>query len=88
MTYIDILKYKKFESNKEEWLRNRHVVNFDIIDNQYRGDELKKSIAKYKTVSEKDLKTCPQKKELEALSSIRRVNRQDIFLTKSLSKKF
>ena len=30
-TYIDQLKYQEYEKNKEKWLQNHIVVNFDMI---------------------------------------------------------
>lgn len=44
MTYIDQLKYLEFASNKGKWLREHKVVNFNIIDNACRWDQINKSI--------------------------------------------
>ena len=42
LTYIDRLKYERFERNRESYLENAKIANFDIIHHQCRGDKLQK----------------------------------------------
>ena len=56
MTYIDRLAYKRFEENRDSYLSNVNIVNFDIIHDQCRGTPLENSVQYYKTIHTKDLK--------------------------------
>ena len=40
MTYIDQLKYKHFKENRDDYLKNLEVVNFDLINKRCRGMSL------------------------------------------------
>ena len=57
MTYIDRLNYERFEIDRDNYLENVNVVNFDIINHQLLGTPLEKDIITYKTVQKKRSKT-------------------------------
>ena len=44
LTYIDRLNYEKFTENRDVYLKNVQIKNFDIIHNESRGDSLENSI--------------------------------------------
>ena len=87
MTYIDQLRYQEYKKNKEEWLQNHNVINFDMIHARCRDSLLTKSIREYKTVREEDFKLYPEKEKQESTSSCRRVNRTGLHLDFNLAKK-
>ena len=57
-------KYEKINENKEEYFENAKIVNFDIINNECRGDPLENSVQYYQTIKEEDLK-CARKSDQE-----------------------
>ena len=62
MMYIDQMKYKKFSENKDLYLKNVEVVNFDMIHNSCSGIPLQNSETFYKTAKKKDLKKFTKQK--------------------------
>ena len=40
MTYVDRPKYERFEKDRESYLQNAKITDFDIIHHECRGDEL------------------------------------------------
>ena len=58
ITYIDPLNYERFEENRDSYLENVKVINFDIIRHQISGSPLEKTVKEYKTASKKILNKC------------------------------
>ena len=50
MTYIDHLKYREMADDPDYYFKNKIGRNFDMINDQCRGDPLKKSIKEHETV--------------------------------------
>ena len=50
MTYIDRLSYERFEQDRDNYLSNVNVVNFDIINHEIKVTPLEKDILTYKTI--------------------------------------
>ena len=84
ITYINRLEYEKFEEDRDQYLKNINIINFDIIHNRCRNEPLENSIKNYKTVSTKDLKQMPHADKDAALAACFRSERKDIFIEKSL----
>ena len=84
MTYISRLEYERFEENRDSYLNNVNVTNFDIIHHQARGDPLKKDIKIYKTIYKKDLKQMPLDDKDAALAACCRSERKELYLEKGL----
>lgn len=61
MTHYDYLKYKDMSDNPEYYLKNVHVINFDIIHQECCGDKLKGNYKDYKTIKSEDLINYPKK---------------------------
>ena len=87
-TYIDSLKYEEFKIDEEKWLRNHKVMNFDLIHVECTGSELSMSEKEYKTVWENDFTNYPEKVKKDTTSNIRRVEKDDLYLEKSIAIKF
>ena len=43
LTSIDRSKYEQFERNRDTYLKNAEIINFDIIHHLNRGDKLEGS---------------------------------------------
>ena len=84
MTYIDRLNYERFENDRDNYLENVNVVNFDIINHQLLGTPLEKDIITYKTVQKKDLKQMPASDKHAALAACFRSKRKDLNIEKDL----
>ena len=84
ITYINRLEYEKFEEDRDQYLKNINIINFDIIHNRCRNEPLENSIKNYKTVSTKDLKQMPLADKDAALAACFRSERKDIFIENSL----
>ena len=44
LTYCDCLAYERFENDRDSYLKNVKVINFNIIHNQILSTPLEKSI--------------------------------------------
>ena len=84
ITYINRLEYEKFEEDRDQYLKNINIINFDIIHNRCRNEPLENSIKNYKTVSTKDLKQMSLADKDAALAACFRSERKDIFIEKGL----
>ena len=62
-------KYEKINKNKEEYFENTKIVNFDIINNECRGDPLENSVQYYQTIKEEDLKYARKSDEEQFISA-------------------
>ena len=88
ITYINRLEYERFEVNRDSYLKNTNIINFDLINNKYRGDPLENSVRYYKTVSSKDLKQMPLSDKDAALAACFRSERKDICIDKKLGDEY
>ena len=84
MTYIDQLQYKRFEEDRDNYLKNVKVINFDIINHELKGTPLQKSILDYKTIYTNDLKQMPANGKDAALAACFRSERKDSYVEKNL----
>ena len=86
MTYIDRLEYERFEENRDSYLSNENVINFDIINHKLKGTPLENSISHYKTIYKKDLKQMPADDKDAALAACFRSERKDLNIEKELKR--
>ena len=84
MTYIDRLNYERFEEDRDKYLANVNIVNFDIINHQLKGTPLENSISDYKTIYKKDLKQMPADDKDAVLAACFRSSRKDLNVEKEL----
>ena len=55
LTYIDQLEYERFSNDRDHYLKNVKLTNFDIIHSQCRGDERKHCDKFYQTITNENL---------------------------------
>ena len=73
---------KRFEEDRDSYLKNNNITNFDIIHNNCRNEPLENEIKYYKTVSTKDIKQMPLADKDAALAACFRSKRKDIYVEK------
>ena len=88
MTYIDRLGYERFEEDRDSYLQNVNLVNFDIIHHQCSGDTLQKNISTYKTVFKSNLKQMPLADKDAALATCFRSHRKDLNIEENLRNEY
>ena len=88
MTYIDRLNYERFEENRDNYLANVNVVNFDIINHELKGTPLQNSISSYKTIYKKDLEQILANDKDAALAACFRSKRKDLNVEKNLGDEY
>ena len=71
-------KYEKICENRKEYFENAKIVNFDIINNECRGDPLEKSIKYHQTIKRDDLKYVKKNDEGKFISSAIKSRRDDV----------
>ena len=84
ITYIDRLKYERFEKNRDMYFTNVLVINFDIINNQIKKTPLKKSIKEYKTIKNEKLNNMPPDDRDAAIAAALRCERTDLQVCKKV----
>ena len=88
MTYIDRLAYERFEEDRDNYLENINVVNFDIINHELKGTPLEKHISTYKTIYKSNLKQMPANDKDAALAACFRSKRKDLYVDKVLENEY
>ena len=84
LTYIDRLKYERFEKDRDAYLKNARIINFDIIHHESRGDELQNSYKHYKTVGEKNFDKMPKNGRKKATAACFRSKRKDLYVQRDI----
>ena len=87
ISYIDVLKYNEFIKNVDDHFQRAKVINFDIIYQECRGDELEYSKKFYQTIENKDFKNHDNNIREEALTSAIKSERKDVYINSTLIKK-
>ena len=80
MTYIDRLAYERFEEDRDNYLENIKVIDFDIINHELKGTTLEKDILTYKTIYKNDLKQMPANDKDATLAACFRSKRNDLYV--------
>ena len=70
MAYFSYKDYKDMADNPTQYFDTKHVVNFDIIHHECRGDKSKKAYKEHNTVNEDDFKNYPNNEKKETLSGV------------------
>ena len=84
LTYIDRLKYEQFEKDRDLYLKNACITNFDIIHHECRGGKLEKTYREHKTVCKKSFDKMPLLDEQKALGACFRSERKDLHVKRKL----
>ena len=86
ITYIDQLKYNEFRKNRDKYINETKIVNFDIINNACRRNKMEKTIKEYNTISTDDLKTMPPSEKYCAASACFRSSNKNLIIDKTVAK--
>ena len=86
MTYIDRLAYERFEEDRDNYLENVNVINFDIINHE--RSPLEKDISTYKTIYKSNLKQMPANDKDAALAACFRSKRNDLYVDRDLTNEY
>ena len=78
-------KYEKICENRKEYFENAKIVNFDIINNECRGDPLEKSVEYYQTIKKDDLKLVRKNDEGKFISSAIKSRRDDVNVARDVA---
>ena len=84
MTYIDRLNYKRFEKDRDYYLQNARVINFDMIHSQCRGDEQQHTDKFYQIITDKNFEKMPKTHKKKALAACVRSKRNDLYVQRDL----
>ena len=77
-------KYEKINKNKKEYFRDAKIVNFDIINNECRGDSLQNSMKYYQTIHKENLQCAKQEDKEEFISEAIKSRREDLYIEKDV----
>ena len=77
-------KYEKINKNKKEYFRDAKIVNFDIINNECRGDSLQNSMKYYQTIHKENLQCAKQEDKEEFISEAIKSRREDLYIEKDI----
>ena len=84
LTYIDRLKYERKYENRDSYLENVEITNFDIIHHECRGDPLQKSHKEYMTVNEQSVDRMSTTDRKKAMGACFRTKRKDLYVQRNL----
>ena len=87
MTYIDRLAYERFEEDRDNYLENVKVVNFDIINHELKGTPFEKNIKNYKTIYKSNLKQMPADDKDAALAACFRSKKKRFICRRKFKKR-
>ena len=79
LTWYDPNKYREFSKDLDNYLKNKKVINFDMIHAQCRGDKREYSKKHYQTTVIDHVKKMPQKEKKRALGACLRSDRKDLY---------
>ena len=85
LTWYNQNKYAEFSKNPDEYLKNKNVINFDMIIAQCRGDNRQYSDKHYQTVVINHVKKILQREKKRALGASFHSERKDVNVEKNLA---
>ena len=86
ITYFDQLKYKEFKKDRDAYINETKITNFDIIHHECRGDKLEKTIKEHNTIKKEKLKQLPPSEKYAAVAACFRSSNKNIVVEKSVAK--
>ena len=86
LTYIDQLKWSEFKNDRDTYINETKMVNFDIIHNEHRGDKLIKTKKEYNTITKENLKQLPLSEKHAAVAACFRSTNKNININKTVAK--
>ena len=86
ITYFDQLKYKEFKKDRDAYINETKITNFDIIHHECRGDKLEKTIKEHNTIKKEKLKQLPPSEKYAAVAACFRSSNKNIVVEESVAK--
>ena len=88
ITYFQQLEYKEFKRDRDAYINQTKILNFDIIHHICRGDKLEKTIKEHNTVKKENLKQMPPSEKYAAVAACFRSSNKNIFVEKTVAKEY
>ena len=73
-------KYQKINEDKKKYFSEAKIVNFDIINNECRGDPLQNSVKYYETIHKENLQRAKEEDREDFISEAIRSKREDLYV--------
>ena len=86
ITYFQQREYQEFKKDRDRYINETKILNFDIIHHVCRGDRLGKSIKEHNTVKKEMLKQMPPSEKYAAAAACFRSTNKNINIEKSVAK--
>ena len=67
ITYFQQREYQEFKKDRDAYINETKILNFDIIHHMCRGDKLEKTIKEHNTVKKEKLKQMPPSEKYAGL---------------------
>ena len=88
ITYFQQLEYKEFKRDRDTYINQTKILNFDIIHHMCRGDKLEKTIKEHNTIRKENLKQMPPSEKYAAVAACFRSSNKNIFVEKPVAKEY
>ena len=86
ITYFQQREYQEFKKNRDAYINETKILNFDIIHHVCRGDKLEKTIKEHNTVKKERLKQMPPSEKYAAVAPCFRSSNKNIIVERSIAK--
>ena len=88
ITYFQQREYQEFKKNRDGYINETKILNFDIIHHMCRGDKLEKTIKEHNTVKKERLKQMPPSEKYAAVAACFRSSNKNIIMERSIAKEY
>ena len=88
ITYFQQREYQEFKKNRDAYINETKILNFDIIHHMCRGDKLEKTIKEHNTVKKERLKQMPPSEKYAAVAACFRSSNKNIIVERSIAKEY
>ena len=88
ITYFQQREYQEFKKNRDAYINETKILNFDIIHHMCRGDKLEKTIKEHNTVKKERLKQMSPSEKYAAVAACFRSSNKNIIVERSIAKEY
>ena len=88
ITHFQQREYQEFKRNRDAYINETKILNFDIIHHICRGDKLEKTIKEHNTVKKERLKQMPPSEKYAAVAACFRSSNKNIIVERSIAKEY
>ena len=88
ITYFQQREYQEFKKDRDAYINETKILNFDIIHHMCRGDKLEKTIKEHNTVKKERLKQMPPSEKYTAVAACFRSSNKNIIIERSIAKEY